>query len=165
MPVIKYIFFVVFINLHSNNSETISQLVVPTEVKVYLINGRAVTVNGLTYSASFATFSLGAIGLPSKTTSHIVTTGIHHRALLLAAAVTVFSVVHDPVAAGSELSDLIWLVQQAEGVALAHPVLELVRGAGAKLIGLDPLVSDDGGPHYAAVPVLTTAATSAHGTS
>jgi hypothetical protein len=75
------------------------------------------------------------------------------------AAVALLPVVNDPVAARTKVCNLVGLVEEAEGVAVAHRLLELVGRAAAELVRLDALVADDGGAHDAAVPILTAATT------
>jgi len=81
------------------------------------------------------------------------------RSLFLAhqSAIAVLALVDDAVAAIIELPQLIGLVQQTQSPSAADVVLELLQGASAELVRLHALLSDDGRPHDAAVPVLTAA--------
>ena len=95
----------------------------------------------------------GALGLAFQPAGDGIAAGIPQSTLICAATIAGFAFVDDAIAAGAKLRDLVGFVQEAESPPLAHPLVELLHRAGGELVGLDPLLPNDGGPHQAAVPV------------
>ena len=104
--------------------------------------------------AALATRATGAVSITFQAAGHSVTTFT-----VLTPAVTIFALIDDSVATFAIFCQLIRLVQETMSVATGdgHPLHELLFGAGAELVRLDPFLTDHRLTHDTPVPVLTTA--------